>query len=288
MGIDGITITQLAQMLLGEVAVKASPNSKPDIVPADLNALFGHSKRSIMADINKVSIGKITSFNSAKQTAQIELVFMRVIGTELMRYPTLVDVPCICLQGNGGDSRVTVPITAGDTALVLFCDRDIDNWFAGADLSAPNSERLHDLSDGIAIVGLGRGLPGYNQDGPEMRGGNAKINIKGNKVIIKNSSVSYGLELAAMWACKIAMTAADIIHWNTINAFFTAQNALFLAMAADTGLNATTRAAATAASTAAIAAGAATTVNVGVKGAQGSIEVSAADNIGMIIDGSGV
>ena len=274
MGIDGITITQLASLLLGEVVAKASPNAKPDIVPSDLNALFGHFKRSMMSDINKVSIGKISSFNSAKQTAQIELVFMRVIGNDLIKYPTLVDVPCICLQGNGGDSRVTVPIAAGDTALVLFCDRDIDNWFAGADLSAPNSERLHDLSDGIALVGLGRGLPGYNQDGPEMRQGKGYVKIKGNKTKIANDSFSYGFELAANFVAKILMTASTIVH----NAqLFT----LYTALAEDTGLNGTSRAAASAAA-------GGNTAHQSVLTAQGAVEVQTNDNIGMVIDGSGV
>ena len=271
---DGIKIDQLAGFLIGEVLTSQEIDPKSYLVPPDITSLFGKFKRTIMADINKVSIGIVSSFDSLKQTAQIELVFMRVIGQELMKYPTLVDVPCICLQGDGGDARMTVPIKAGDMALVLFCDRDIDNWFAGADLSAPNSERLHDLSDGIAIVGLGRGLPDFNQDGPEMKGKAASVSIKNNKIIMKNASVSYGFELAAMWACKILMTAATIAHDIVLKDLFTA-------LAADTGLNGTSRAAAT------TAAGG-TTTHSAVYTAQGAIEVQQADNIGIIIDGSGV
>jgi hypothetical protein len=47
-----------------------------------------------------------------------------------------------------------MPIQSGDTCLVLFCDRDLDNWFESGQITTLNSNRVHDLSDGVALVGI--------------------------------------------------------------------------------------------------------------------------------------
>jgi hypothetical protein len=85
-----------------------------------------------------------------------------------IQMPKLVDVP-ICWQGGGG-ATWTFPIAAGDECLVVFASRCIDQWWqsgytapagqVGADgkpvnkLNDPPEFRLHNLSDGFAIVGV--------------------------------------------------------------------------------------------------------------------------------------
>lgn len=85
-----------------------------------------------------------------------------------IQLPKLVDVP-ICWQGGGG-ATWTFPIQPGDECLVIFASRCIDQWWysgfspptgqTGADgkpvntLNDPLSFRMHDLSDGFAIVGV--------------------------------------------------------------------------------------------------------------------------------------
>lgn len=85
-----------------------------------------------------------------------------------IQMPKLVDVP-ICWQGGGG-ATWTFPIAAGDECLVVFASRCIDPWWAngfvapagqkGADgkpvnvMNNPTEWRMHNLSDGFAIVGV--------------------------------------------------------------------------------------------------------------------------------------
>lgn len=85
-----------------------------------------------------------------------------------IQMPKLVDVP-ICWQGGGG-ATWTFPVTNGDECLVVFSSRCIDSWWQngfvvptggkGADgkpvnvLNNPPEYRLHNLSDGFAIVGV--------------------------------------------------------------------------------------------------------------------------------------
>lgn len=85
-----------------------------------------------------------------------------------IQMPKLVDVP-ICWQGGGG-ATWTFPVTKGDECLLVFSSRCIDSWWQngfvapagakGADgkpvnpANNPPEYRMHNLSDGFAIVGV--------------------------------------------------------------------------------------------------------------------------------------
>jgi len=140
-----------------------SENNRREV--PDLATLINHKKSQTLADINCVSVGTIQSFDSTNQTASIRLNFKRVIkggkplqnpSTEcvdlVIDYPILVNCPVVFMNGGGG--YLTFPIAPGDTCLVLFCDRDMDLWFTSGQTQAPNSDRMHDLADGIALVGI--------------------------------------------------------------------------------------------------------------------------------------
>lgn len=49
---------------------------------------------------------------------------------------------------------MTMPIAKGDSCFVLFNDRDIDNWFFDGGVKVPNTNRIHDISDGLVVVGV--------------------------------------------------------------------------------------------------------------------------------------
>ncbi|SRR6266700_364845 len=70
--------------------------------------------------------------------------------------PLLVDVPVV-FPGGGGWS-ITFPIAVGDEALVIFASRCIDAWWQSGKVDIQADLRMHDLSDGFAIVGP-RSLP---------------------------------------------------------------------------------------------------------------------------------
>jgi hypothetical protein len=95
--------------------------------------------------------------------------FKELDGTyKAIQMPKLVDVP-ICWQGGGG-ATWTFPVAKGDECLVVFASRCIDSWWqngfvapngqVGADgkpvnlQNSPQEFRLHNLSDGFAIVGV--------------------------------------------------------------------------------------------------------------------------------------
>lgn len=66
--------------------------------------------------------------------------------------PLLVDVP---IQfPNAGGFALTLPIAAGDEVLIVFASRCIDGWWQSGGVQNAIEFRMHDLSDGFAIVGI--------------------------------------------------------------------------------------------------------------------------------------
>lgn len=131
----------------------------------DLRGVLNALRDEIRASLNCHQVGTIVLFDETKLKAQVSINVKRVVfnqvqplGAKLQEtpaiidYPLLVDVPVFQLYG--GTAFVSMPVKAGDTCVVLFNDRDIDNWFMSGATVEPNSSRMHDLSDGMAIVGF--------------------------------------------------------------------------------------------------------------------------------------
>lgn len=160
--------------------------SQPNL--ASLLELF---KGNLMMQLNCHQVGEIVSFDPSTQTAEVQIKMMKTQNGELKDYAILLDCPCIVL--GGGKGRVTFPITAGDSCLVLFNDRDIDNWFASGQKMQPRTERMHNYSDAIALVGLRNlqnNITDYLTDGTELKYSGSTIKLQDNKVTITNGSAT--------------------------------------------------------------------------------------------------
>jgi hypothetical protein len=141
--------------------------SSQTINPPDLDDVLAELKNSIFANLNCVQIGKIEKVND-NQTVEILIqVKRRVSGTETRDYPLLVDCPYFVLSGGG--SYIDMPIAKGDYCLILFNDRNIDNWWSTENVKEPSDRRKHNLSDGIALVGINPASKAFTQDGTWLR-----------------------------------------------------------------------------------------------------------------------
>lgn len=157
-----------------------------------IDDVFEDSKKDIFNTINCHKIGVIESFNESLQTAKIRLIDKRILtseeGEELKEYSLLLDCPVFIPKSS--NSGFTYPIVSGDTCLVLFNDRDIDNWFEDGNIQRPNTNRTHDLSDGIAIVGIKNKqnkFTDYSNSKTTMNYQESKIELD-NKVLIQNTA----------------------------------------------------------------------------------------------------
>ncbi|MBQ8091396.1 MAG: hypothetical protein IJ233_11700 [Pyramidobacter sp.] len=137
--------------------------------------------------------GIVESFDAQRMTVSVQPAIRgavkrldgSVYSTSL---PLLVDVP-VCFPGGGGYS-FTFPVKKGDDCLVIFGERCIDAWWQSGGVQEPVEFRMHDLSDGFAIVGV-RSQPrvvtgGVATDGAELRrdDGTAKVRLTGTAVQI--------------------------------------------------------------------------------------------------------
>lgn len=110
-------------------------------------------RRDIFRSLNSVKVGQIVSFDGTKKTAQVKILFKRILpDNTIVDYPVLADCPVFTLQGGGG--YIQMPIVPGDQCILLFSDRNIDAWFQAGSAQAPLDARCHDFSDGIALVGI--------------------------------------------------------------------------------------------------------------------------------------
>lgn len=151
-------------------------------------------------DFNCHHLATIQSFDSEKQTVQCSINYKqtyweldqtnRNLIPKNLDYPTLIDCPVIVI--GGGPCRITFPITKGDQCILMFNDRDIENWFQGASASPNATATLHGFSDAIALIGpnnLSSLIENYDTIRALITNGNAKlgINSENNKLTLQNS-----------------------------------------------------------------------------------------------------
>ena len=157
----------------------------------DLNTVLENVKRDVSTAINCTQIGTIQSYDSGTQLATIKIALKQVVsisddGVKSIReYPMLIECPVFTLYG--GADFISMPITSGDSCIIMFCDKQIDNWLNSGDGHAPNIDRVHDLSDGIALVGikpLTDSISGIISDGISINhnNGSSKIDLKDNLI----------------------------------------------------------------------------------------------------------
>jgi hypothetical protein len=155
---------------------------KNKVFDADLKNLLDLLKKDILSSMNCVQIGTIQSYDNIKNTAEVSINFKRKLADgKILSYPLLADCPVYVMTG--GSSYISMPITKGDTCLVIFNDRAIDDWWLSNSTLPPSSTRMHSLSDGIVLVGI------KSLTSAVLRPLNSVcINAANKKVAIKNNS----------------------------------------------------------------------------------------------------
>ena len=129
--------------------------SKERVIPPDILTTFDDFKSEVFRDLNCIKIGEIQEYDKATASAQVKIKIKEWIDKDedkSVSYPIIKDVPVMVLQGGG--AWIEFPIAKGDPCLLLFNDRDIDNWWTSGNETTPDSLRKHALSDCLVIVGI--------------------------------------------------------------------------------------------------------------------------------------
>lgn len=190
-------------------------NVSNNLIPneLDLKGLLDLFKKEILIGFNCHHLGTVQSFDAIKQVAQVTINYPKtffkpndagVYSPVQVNYPVLIDSPVICM--GGGNGQLTFPIEKGDECLVLFNDRDIDNWFNGSSNSAVATGRLHSFSDAVVLVGvrsLANVIKNYNTSATELRNkaGTSKVGITDSEV-----TVTFGTNTLVLNSSKLLIT----------------------------------------------------------------------------------
>lgn len=176
--------------------------------------------------------GIVESFDPVAMTVSVQPAVKGQVQDEggsaaAVNMPLLVDVPVVFPCGSG--FTLTYPVKNGDECLVIFASRCIDGWWQNGGIGGTPDERMHDLSDGIAIVGphsQARKLdPAVDVDNVQLRtdDGEAHITMMPDYTIrAQNPAARVELtpagEVAAEADAKISLKAPELyLQANAIN-----------------------------------------------------------------------
>jgi hypothetical protein len=121
----------------------------PDVIERMLDA---HDE-----ELHTAFVGRIESYDAAAQTADVQPLIRRRISTtdggfRSEEMPTVRAVPVAWPRA--GDWFLHMPLSAGDTVLVVVAERDFARWRVTGEASDPIDTRSHHLSHAIAVPGV--------------------------------------------------------------------------------------------------------------------------------------
>ena len=103
-----------------------------------------------LSNLHTATIAKVTAVQ--EKTISVQPVINRVVDGNSITLPQFTKVPPLFMQGGG--SYTAHPIAVGDYCLLILTERCFDRWYSGADFQDQAEFRMHDYSDGIALVGV--------------------------------------------------------------------------------------------------------------------------------------
>lgn len=101
--------------------------------------------------------GIIQSFDAVAMTCVVQPAIQALVRDKAgnispVNLPLLLDCPVQFPAGGG--CTLTFPVKANDECLVVFASRCIDSWWQSGGIQPPAEIRMHDRSDGFALLGF--------------------------------------------------------------------------------------------------------------------------------------
>ena len=169
-------------------------------------------KSHLVNNLHTALPGEVISFNPQTQTAEVQPVGkVKLQNGESVTMPPCLDVPVKFPFGGG--FGLTFPVKAGDTCLIIFAEKNIDNWYAGQNEEEQDTRRF-DLSDGFALVGFANqktAISNFDMSGTCLRNKDNTVNIKLDDSSI--TSIVSGAELkltASKLTCSVPIEAPQV------------------------------------------------------------------------------
>lgn len=116
----------------------------------NIKDILGLLKTNVFANLNCHNIGKILEFNPNTQTCTVQLMQIKQFNNRRITPAPLTNVPLIICGAGGG--HITMPNPVGTICILLFMDRNIDAFLETGESYVPQTTRMHDFTDCIALT----------------------------------------------------------------------------------------------------------------------------------------
>ncbi len=171
--------------------------------------------------------GIIRSFDAETQTVSVDVAIRERLSFdgkpfENVEIPTLLQVPIAVPRA--GNFVLTLPIKRGDECLLVFTDNCYDSWYESGEVSNQLDNRRHDLSDAIAIIGIGSQpniVSDYSTDSAMLRSldGKTYVELKDDEVnVVAPTKVLVQAEDVDVSATNVNINGSNVdIEGGTVN-----------------------------------------------------------------------
>lgn len=163
-----------------------------------LDFIFEQQFKKIYTSIPAI----VESYNSSTKRANVVPALNRVYTDgSIKSLPVIIDVPVIFPSGGG--FTITMPITKGDSVLLVFSQRGLTNFKKTFTQSTPDDDSLLSLKDAVAISGFGAlNITPSSSTGATIQGndGENAVIVESGKVEVKKSSNTLTIDDSQMQA----------------------------------------------------------------------------------------
>lgn len=107
------------------------------------------AKQQIASNINCHNVGRIIAFDKDTQLCTVELLQIKQYNQQSYIPAPITDVPLIIYGSDEG--LITPPNPVGCKCLLIFNDRNMDNFLETGEAYTPETGRMHDFTDCFAL-----------------------------------------------------------------------------------------------------------------------------------------
>jgi hypothetical protein len=179
--------------------------SVPQLTPSQLNYAESSQWQEILkqalADLRVAIPAIVQSFDPVEQTVTVQIALREVVrtdsGPQNVAIQPIYKVPVVLPRAGG--FCLTMPLTAGDEGMLVFCDMCIDLWWVRGGTQNQLERRRHDITDCGFYPGMWsqpRVLAHYSANSAQLRSDDdtvvidvalAGITLTAPKVLIQSS-----------------------------------------------------------------------------------------------------
>lgn len=118
-----------------------------------LHQIINDTIRNRLSNLHIALPARIEKYDAVKRQAKVKpLLARRLKDNSILDLPVINNVPVV-FPGSS-EAVISIPIKKGDTVLLIFSERSLDEWLNEGLQVTPEDIRRNDLSDAIALPGL--------------------------------------------------------------------------------------------------------------------------------------